>query len=117
MQAREEDMPDFLMAIGEFVQNTQVPRQFREVDARGLFTNIYFLLPFLAVIGHFVYHKAVGSLILLALGVGIWIVSGSPLMQDLVVNGELQMGKVLPVAGVGMVIIAVLVYVLFLRSE
>ncbi|MDA8164169.1 MAG: hypothetical protein M0017_03940 [Desulfobacteraceae bacterium] len=110
-------MPDFLVAINTFVQHTQVPRQFRAVDVKGLFTNIWFLVPFLAVVGHFLYHKSVGSLILLATGVGVWVVSGSPYMHGLVVDGQLQIGKVLPVAGVGLVVLGILVYVLFLRSD
>lgn len=110
-------MPHFLVAVSGFVQRTQIPRQIRKVDVRGLFTNLYFLIPFLAVVGHFLYRKAVNSLILLALGVGVWIVSGSPLMHGLVINGVVQVGKILPVMGVGVVVIAVVVYVVFIRSD
>ena len=110
-------MHHFLVAVSEFVQGTQVPQQFREVEVKGLFTNAYFLIPFLAVVGHFLFRKAVNSLILLGLGIGVWIISGSPLMQGLVVNGEVQIGKILPVAGVGVVIIAVVIYVVFIRSD
>ncbi|MEJ2031913.1 MAG: hypothetical protein P8Y63_02490 [Deltaproteobacteria bacterium] len=107
----------FMVSIGEFMQRTQVPQQFRAVDVKGLFTNLYFLIPFLAVVGHFLYRKAVNYLILLALGIGVWIVSGTSIMHGLVVNGIVQIDKILPVAGVGVVIIAVVVYVVFIRSD
>jgi uncharacterized membrane protein YgdD (TMEM256/DUF423 family) len=117
LTVKEGDMPDFLISIGDFIQATNVPEQFREVDAKGLFTNFYFLIPFLAVIGHCIFRKSVNTMVLLFLFFGVWLFSGSPYMQDLVVKGELQLDKVLPLAGAGVVVISVIVYLLFIRSE
>jgi hypothetical protein len=110
-------MPDFLVSIAQFIQATQVPEQFREVDVRGLFTNWYFLLLFLAVMGHIIYRKAMNTFLLLSLGFGVWMFSGSPYMENLIIDGEMQLGKVLPMVGVGILAISVLVYVLFIRSD
>jgi hypothetical protein len=110
-------MSEFLVSIADFIQATNVPEQFREVDVKGLFTNFYFLVPFLAVLGHIIYRKSFNSLILLFLFTGVWIFSGSPFMQDLVGDGELQLEKVLPLAGAGVVVTSVVVYLLFIRSD
>jgi uncharacterized membrane protein YgdD (TMEM256/DUF423 family) len=110
-------MPEFLISIADFIQATRVPEQFQEVDVKGLFTNFYFLVPFLALIGHVAYRKSIATLILIFLFIGVWIFSGTPYMQDLVVDGELQLEKVLPLAGAGVVVTSVIVYLLFIRSD
>ena len=38
-------------------------------------------------------------------------------MQGLVINGELQIGKILPVAGVWLLAVATAIYLLFMRSD
>jgi uncharacterized membrane protein YgdD (TMEM256/DUF423 family) len=110
------DMGDFLAAISDFILATNVPEQFREVNVKALFTNVYFLIPLLAVIGHIIYRKSVNSLILLCLFFGVWLFSGSSYMDNLIVNGVLQLDKVLPLAGAGVVVISVLVYLVFIRD-
>lgn len=107
---------EFLGSLLDFLNNTNVPAQFREVDARGLFTNPWFLVPFLAFIGYNLYKQAVNPLVLTALVIGLWIFSGSPMMDGLIVDGEMQLGKVLPVVGVGLVAVGVAVYFLFMRD-
>jgi hypothetical protein len=110
-------MPDILISIVDFIEATQVPEQFREVDARGLFANFYFLIPFLAVVGHCIFRKSINNLTLIGLFFGVWLFSGSSYMQDMVVDGVLQLDKVLPLAGAGVVVISVIVYLLFIRSD
>ena len=43
-------MPDFLVSVVDFINNTQIPAQLRAVDAKGLFTNGYFMVPFIALL-------------------------------------------------------------------
>lgn len=108
---------EFLSAIAEFINNTNVPAQFSEVDIKGLFTNPWFLAPFIAFIGYQIYKQSFNTLVILAVIMGVWMLTGSPLMQDMVVDGELQLGKVLPVAGIGVVALGVIVYFVFMRSD
>ncbi|MFH7326847.1 hypothetical protein [Desulfurivibrio sp. C05AmB] len=108
---------DIFGAIVDFIANTNVPDQFREVDVRGLFTNPWFLVPFIAFIGYHFYKQSVNTLVITALVLGLWIFSGSPMMEDLVVDGHLQLSKVLPVAGVGVLALGIAVYFLFIRSD
>ncbi len=100
----------------DFLNNTNLPEQLREVDIRGLFTNPWFLVPFILFIGYYLYRQAVNPLVLTALALGLWIFSGSPMMDGLIVDGELQLAKVLPVVGVGIVATVVAVYFFFIRD-
>lgn len=110
-------MTEFLGKIVDFMNSTNVPQQFREVDARGLFTNSWFLVPFIVFICYNLYKQAVNTLVMTGLGFGLWLFSGSSYMEGMVVNGILQLNKVLPVAGVFIGAIAVAIYFLFMRSD
>ncbi len=110
-------MTEFLGKIVDFMNSTNVPQQFREVDARGLFTNSWFLVPFIAFICYNLYKQAVNTLVMTGLGFGLWLFSGSSYMEGMVVNGILQLNKVLPVAGVFIGAIAIAIYFLFMRSD
>jgi len=110
-------MTEFLGQIADFFNSTNVPQQFREVDVKGLFTNAWFLVPFIAFILYNLYKQSVDTLVLTGLGFGLWLFSGSHYMEGLVVNGYLQLGKVLPVAGVFVGAIAIAIYFLFMRSD
>ena len=110
-------MSEFFAAIVDFINNTNVPDQFREVDAKGLFTNAWFLVPFISFICYQLYKQATNTLVMTALLIGLWLFTGSPYMEGLIVNGEMQLDKVLPVAGVFIAAIAVAIYFLFMRAD
>ncbi|OGQ99208.1 MAG: hypothetical protein A2505_08050 [Deltaproteobacteria bacterium RIFOXYD12_FULL_55_16] len=110
-------MTEFLGQIVDFFNSTNVPQQLREIDARGLFTNPWFLAPFIAFIFYNLYKQALNTLVMTSLGFGLWFFSGSSYMEGLVVNGFLQLDKVLPVAGVFIGALAIAVYFLFMRSD
>ncbi|MFH1021248.1 MAG: hypothetical protein V1782_11670 [Pseudomonadota bacterium] len=110
-------MTEFLGQIVEFLNSTNVLQQIREIDAKGLFTNIWFLVPFIAFVCYNLYKQAMNALIITGLGFGLWLFSGSRYMEGLVVGGQLQLGKVLPVAGVFIGALAIAVYFLFMRSD
>lgn len=110
-------MSNFLVSIIDFINNTKVLEQLQAVDAAGLFTNGYFLVPFIAFVGYKLYKQAFNTLIITGLAIGLWLFSGSGYMHGLVVNGELQLSKVLPVAGVFLAALGVAIYFLFMRSD
>ncbi|EKD37272.1 MAG: hypothetical protein ACD_75C01190G0001, partial [uncultured bacterium] len=56
-------------------------------------------------------------LMIVALLVAVWWVSGTPYMDTLIVGGELQMDKVLPVAFGGAAALGFVIYLLFGRSD
>ena len=100
-----------------WLEETRLPDQIRDVDAIGLFTNPWFLVPFVILIGYLLYKKAFRDMIILAAIVGVWWVSGTEYMQTLVVNGEVQIKKVLPVLFGGAAILGILIYLLISRSD
>ena len=110
-------MADFFGKMITFVESTGLQEQVRTVDVSGLFTNPYFLVPFVCCIAYLLYKQAFTKIALVGIAIGLWVFSGSSFMQGLVVNGELQLGKILPVAGVWLLAVATAVYLLFMRSD
>ncbi|MDH5298902.1 MAG: hypothetical protein OEV91_07775 [Desulfobulbaceae bacterium] len=110
-------MSELFAQLVEFFNSTQIPAQFHAVDVKGLFTNSYFLVPFIGILGYMLFKRAINGMILLGTGIGLWIFSGTPFVREIYVDGQMQADKILPVAGVGVVVIAVVVYILFIRSD
>lgn len=104
-------------AIGSWLDMTHLPEQIEAVDFVGLFTNPWFLVPFVALVGYLLYKKAFRDLIILSLIMGVWYASGTHYMQTLVVGDELQVTKVLPVLFGGAVVLGFIIYLLFGRSD
>ena len=109
-------MSDILDSIVAWIDSTHVIEQVREVDAAGLFTNPWFLVPFIALICYMLYKAAWRDLALVAIFIGVWWVTGTDYMQTLVVGNELSMSKILPVVFGGAVTLGVVIYLLFGRS-
>ncbi len=110
-------MPDFFTRVLDFFERTGVPEQVSQVDVSGLFANPYFMGPFLLVVCYLLYKQAFTDLAVLGIAIGMWIFSGSSWMEGLTANGELQIGRILPVAGVWLVALMAVVYLLFMRSD
>ncbi len=110
-------MQDIVTPVINYIINTRIPTQIQEVDVRGLFTNSYFLVPFVGLMGYLLFNKAIKSIILIGTGFGVWIFSGSSYMEGILVEGNLQAEKLLPVIGFGIIVIGVIIYVLFIRSD
>lgn len=110
-------MDNLLDSIMEFLESTQLIDQVRDVDYVGLFTNPWFLVPFIALVGYFLYKQKWRDLIFVAIFIGIWWVSGTHYMQTLVVGDELQVSKVLPVLFGGAVVLGIVIYLIFGRSD
>lgn len=104
-------------SIKAFVESTHLPEQIKAVDFPGLFTNPWFLVPFILLVGYLIYKKAFRDMIILGAIMGVWYASGTPYMQTLVVNGEVQVTKVLPVVFGGAAILGLIIYLLLGRSD
>lgn len=106
----------FFGKIIGFMESTHLPQQIKDVDAGGLFTNPWFLVPFIALMGWNIYKQAFKEIILILLFIGVWYVSGTEYMQTLIVDGELQIGKILPVMFGGAALLGLVIYIYFGRS-
>jgi hypothetical protein len=102
--------------IWTWVEGTGIPEQIAEVDM-GLFTNPWFLLPFLTFVLYKVYKKQWRNLVILTVVLIIWWLSGTEYMKTLVIGDELQIDKVLPVVGIGVVAVGLVIYLIFGRSD
>lgn len=103
--------------IGRFFEYTKLQEQIKEVDVNGLFSNPWFLVPCIALVSYQLYKMAFRELIIMGLIFAVWWASGTPYMHSLVVNGELQFTKVLPVLFGGAAILGFIIYLLFGRSD
>ena len=110
-------MNNFFLKILDLIQQTHVIEQVRDVDVAGLFTNPWFMVPFIGAILYLLVKKAFKDIIILLIFIGVWWVSGTDYMKTLTVNGELQVGKVIPVLTGGAVALGVVIYLLFGRSD
>lgn len=107
----------FFSYIGELLQATHLPEQIKDVDFPALFTNPWFLVPFIGFVGYQLYKQAFRDLIIVALLMGVWYASGTEYMQTLVVGDELQVNKVLPLLFGGAVVVGIIIYLIFGRSD
>jgi hypothetical protein len=108
---------DFFMKIIEFIQSTQVLQQFKEVDAVGLFTNPWFLVPLVCLIGYLLYKQDFREIIVIIIGFGVWHISGTEYMATLIVDDEIQLAKVLPVVFGAACLLGIIIYMYFGRSD
>lgn len=99
------------------IEKTHLPEQMRAVDFPGLFSNPWFLVPFVFWVGYLIYKKAFRDMVIFGVLMGAWYASGTPYMQTLVVNGEVQVVKILPVVFGGAAVLGLIVYLLFGRSD
>ncbi len=110
-------LSSFWEKIIELVEKTHLPEQIAEVDSAGLFSNPWFLVPFIALVVYMLYKQAFRDLIIMALLIGVWWASGTEYMATLVVGDELKIEKVLPVVFGGAGVLGIIIYLLFGRSD
>ena len=110
-------MGNFLQKILDVIQRTHVVEQVRDVDAAGLLTNPWFMVPFIGLMGYLLFKKHFRDIVILLIFIGVWWVSGTQYMQTLTVGGEIQVGKIIPVIIGGAVSLGVVIYLLFGRSD
>jgi hypothetical protein len=112
-----ERIGSIFSTVGELLQATHLPEQIKDVDVAGLLSNPWFLVPFIGFIGYEIYKKAFRDLVIVGLLMGVWYISGTPYMQTLVMGDELQVNKVLPLLFGGAVVVGIIIYLLFVRSD
>lgn len=110
-------MSDFINGILTWFESTHIKQQIMDVDYTGLFTNPWFLVPFIALVVYLLYKQAFRDLIIVFIFVAVWWVSGTDYMHTLTVDGIVQLDKVLPVVFGGAAVLALVIYMLFGRSD
>ncbi len=110
-------MLDLINPVIDFFNQTQIPVQLREVDLQGLFFNPWFMVPVSVLILWWLYTQAISKLAVTALAFGLWLFSGSSYSKNLIINNELQLDKVWPLTMVGVIAIAIIIYLVFVRDD
>lgn len=110
-------MESMISSFMEWYDSTHLHEQIFEVDFIGLFTNPWFMVPFVTLMVYLLYKQSFKDIILISLLIGVWWVSGTDYMDTLIVNGELQIEKILPVVFGGAIFVGVAIYILFGRSD
>jgi ascorbate-specific PTS system EIIC-type component UlaA len=110
-------MSEFFHKILDFIQQTKVLEQIKDVNAVGLGTNLWFMVPFVAFILYLLFKKKIKDIIIIAILCGVWWVSGTEYMHTLIVGGIVQIDKILPVLIGGAVALGIVIYLLFGRSD
>lgn len=103
--------------ITGWYDSTHIHEQVKDVDVIGLFTNLWFVVPFGLMVGYMLFKQQWRDLIIVAIFVAVWWVSGTPYMDSLIVDGILQMDKILPVVFGGAAALGFVIYLLFGRSD
>ncbi|MCI5224334.1 MAG: hypothetical protein D3924_17115 [Candidatus Electrothrix sp. AR4] len=106
----------FFTKIGAWIQSTNIPEQAKDVDIVALFTNPWFIVPFAVLVAYLIWKQSFIELIIIAIFVLIWWVSGTEYMQTLIVDGELQIKKILPVLAGASAVLGFIIYLFFGRS-
>ncbi len=101
----------------EWFASTHIQAQIKDVDFVGLFTNPWFIVPFALMILYMLFKQKWKDLIIITIFVAVWWVSGTNYMHSLLVNGEIQIEKILPVVFGGAVLLGFVIYLLFGRSD
>ncbi len=110
-------MREYFAKFLAWIESTHIQEQVANVDYVGLFSNPWFLVPFICLILYFLYTQAFRDLILITAFIGVWWLTGTEYMNSLVVGDELQLNKVLPVLFGGAALVGVIVYMIFGRSD
>ena len=108
---------NFFNKVIEFIHSTKVLQQFKEVDAASLFSNPWFLVPLICLLGYMAYKQDFREIIIIIIGFVCWHISGTQYMASLIVNDEIQLAKVLPVVFGAACILGVIIYMYFGGSD
>ena len=108
---------EFFNKFVDFIHSTQVLQQFHNVDAAGLFTNPWFLVPFICLIGYLLYKQNFREIIIIIIGFACWHITGTEYMKTLIVGEEIQLAKVLPVVFGAACVLGIVIYLYFGKSD
>jgi hypothetical protein len=107
----------FFTNLKDWFISTHIQEQIQDVDFVGLFTNPWFIVPFALMVGYMLFKQKWKDIIIIMIFVGVWWVSGTSYMNSLLVDGEIQIEKVLPVVFGGAATLGFVIYLLFGRSD
>jgi hypothetical protein len=112
-----EGRMEYLHKAWEFILSTNVISQVNRVDYEALFTNPWFMVPFGLFILVLVIWGKWRVVILVAIAVGIWIFSGTEYIAGMVVDGEINLPRLIPFIVAGLFVAIIALFALLGRSD
>ena len=109
-------MFEYFEKMVEWIRGTGVPEQIDNIDYMGLAHNPWFMVPFVALILYLIYKKEFAIVVIIAICSVCWSLTGTDYMKSLIVGGEIQVGKILPVVFGGAVALGAIIYLLINRD-
>ncbi len=107
----------FFQPVSDFITATGIPDQIENVKYQELFTNGWFLVPYLFMIGWNIYKKQLYTIIIILLFTGSWAFFGTPYMRDIMGRDEISLEAVLPLVGGACAVLGITIYLIFFKSE
>lgn len=107
----------FFAPVVDFIVETKVPEQLEKIQYQELFTNGWFLVPYLAWIIWNLYKRQINSLITILLLSGSWVFFGTPYMRNIMNQETIQLGSIIPLVGGACLVLGVIIYIYFFKSE
>ena len=107
----------FFNKIVDFIHSTQVLQNFKDVDALALFSNPWFLIPFICLLGYMLYKQDFKEIVVIIIGFICWHISGTEYMSTLIIGSEIQLAKVLPVVFGAACLLGIIIYMYFGKSD
>lgn len=107
----------FFQPVLDFFVSTKVPEQIDKIDYKGLFSNGWFLVPYIAMLAWNVYKQAINSLLIILLLTGCWAFFGTPYMKEIIAQDELQLSAVLPLVAGACTVLGFIIYRIFFKSD
>ena len=107
----------FFKPVLDFIISTKVPEQIENIEYKALFTNGWFLVPYLGMIGWNVYKQSLNNIIIIVLLTGAWAFFGTPYMKEVMGQDEIQLEAVLPLLAGACTILGIIFYIVFFKDE
>lgn len=107
----------FFEPVLDFIKYTKIPEQIENVEYKELFTNSWFLVPYLGMIGWNIYKQAVNNIIIILLLSASWAFFGTDYMQDVLAQDEIALEAVLPMIAGACTVLGIIFYLVFFKDD
>jgi len=107
----------FFSPLVDFIVATKVPEQIENIQYKELFTNGWFLVPYLAWLAWNLYKRQLNTLIIVVLLSGTWAFFGTPYMRAVMNQDAIQLDTILPLVGGACAVLGTIIYLIFFKSE
>jgi len=107
----------FFSPLVDFIIDTKVPDQLENIRYVELLTNPWFIVPYVAWLAWIIYKRQVNTFITVMLLSGSWVFFGTPYMRGVMNQETIQLDTVLPLVGGACLVLGIIIYIYFFKTE